>query len=878
MGGRVSRSECVLSGTISRYEIVGKIGAGGMGEVYRARDPRIGRDVAIKILCEDFRDDPNRLWRFEKEVRAAGGLDHPNILAVHDIGMHQDRPYLVSELLEGSGLDERMENGALTVRRSLQIAIEIAEGLAAAHARGIIHRDIKPGNIFITSDGHAKILDFGIAKVPVDQSQEPGATEADTRGLSTQAGATVGTPGYMSPEQVAGAEIDHRSDIFSFGVLLYEMLEGRRPFAGDNRPQVAIAILRDDPPPLISAAGRVPRSVEDIIFRCLEKKPEERFHSAHDLALALRAVGTGSSGAVSAVPPRKPVLLRTLGVLVSVALASAVAILVARHVLMSPPLPSALHLSVLPFEAEAGVEEYFARGLSETVDQALGLLEEQEHGRLWVLSGAAAERWGATDLGAQARMFAVTLGIVGNVHRDGDELYLELRLVDPDGGGALRTLEVAHHVLDVLAFQTDPLLRIAEVLGVEVEPSTMRRLDRSSTNIVAAYRPYISGLGMFRAAEGLDGLERAAASLEEATGEDMTFAPAAAALAHVYVRQFLATASEDDLALARGWAEQAISAMPDAPLGYRALARVERYANNPEEELSNLRAAVAIAPGQADVQRDLALALERSGNLEEAVVAYERWMFLRPEYWESHWELGVLLFSTGDLEASANRFRLAMQVAPENPYGSNGLGSVLNRLDQREEARAAFTRSVEIEPNEYALSNLGTLEFEDGKYGTAASYFEQALAINDGDRATWAFLGTARHFGGDPEGAVPAFRKAVEIGEAELAKQPDDVEALADTAGSHAMLGEKRRGLELAERAARQTVEEPEIMGAIAEAFEDLGERDRSLSWILKAHENGLLPIWVERRPSLQELRADPRYRTAVADLLSKASNEKESP
>ncbi|MEX1312135.1 MAG: protein kinase [Candidatus Sulfomarinibacteraceae bacterium] len=862
--------------TLGRYEIVGVIGAGGMGEVYRARDPSIGREVAIKILPEDFKNDKSRLRRFEKEARTAGGLEHPNILAVHDIGLFEGRPYLVSELLEGSDLDQKMAAGALTVRRSLQIAVEVAEGLAAAHSRGITHRDIKPGNIFVTTDGHAKILDFGIAKVAEDTVSENAVTLAETKTLGTQDGAVVGTPGYMSPEQVEGLAVDHRSDIFSFGVLLYEMLAGRRPFTGKTPPQVALAILRDDPPSMGWADGRIPPAVEEIIFRCLEKNPEERFHSAHDLALALRAAGAAQSGAVPALEPRRPFPVRTLATLAAITLLVFAGAVAARYVMMPPPLPETLHLTVMPFEVGAGADPFFVRGLADSVERSLGLLEAQEGGRLWVLSDATAHFWGASDLEARARMFSVTLGIEGTFRVVDGEMRLDLRLVDPADGSVLRTIEIANDALNVLALQTEPLMKLAEVFGIEVDAETSSRLVMTGTNIVAAYRPYVSGLGMYRSAVDGQGLDRAASTLELAADEDATFAPAAAILSRVYARRYGLTRSEDDLAAARTWAQRAIAVAPEVPHGYQAMAEVERISGNAAAELANLEKAVGVAPNSSGPQRALASALDRDGRIDEAVEAYERVMFLRPDHWEANYWLGVLLFDLGDLEASANRFRQAMKVAPGNPYGANGLGSVMNRLGRRDEARSAFRRSVEIEPTEFALSNLGTLEFEDGRYGTAARLFERALAINDGDRATWAFLGTSLHFGGDPEGAVPAFRRTVEIGEAELVDQPDDAVVLADTAGSYAMLGEKERGLELAERAAAQPVDDPVIMGAIAEAFEDLGERERALEWIARARDRGLPEIWVERRPSLHELRADPRYLIADAGAVLDASTEGE--
>ena len=866
----------LLGQTLGRYEIVGVIGAGGMGEVYRARDPSIGRDVAIKILPEDFKNDTSRLRRFEKEARTAGGLEHPNILAVHDIGLFEGRPYLVSELLDGADLDHKMAAGALTVRRSLQIAVEVAEGLAAAHSRGITHRDIKPGNIFVTSDGHAKILDFGIAKVADETVSENAVTIAQTKTLGTEDGAVVGTPGYMSPEQVEGLPVDHRSDIFSFGVLLYEMLAGRRPFAGKTPPRVALAILRDDPPPMGWTDGRVPPAVEEIIYRCLEKNPEERFHSAHDLALALRAASAAPSGTVPALEPPRRFPVRTLSTLAAITLLVFAGAVAARYVMMPPPLPETLHLTVLPFEVGAGADPFFARGIADSVEQSLGLLEAQEGGRLRVLVDSTARFWGANDLDARARLFSVTLGIEGAFSLVDGEMRLDLRLVDPADGSVLRTIEIANDALNVLAFQTEPLTRLSETFGLEVDAETSRRLEMAGTNIVAAYRPFVSGLGMYRMAEDEEDLDRAVSTLERAVSEDATFGPAAAFLSLAHARRYGITRSDDDLAAARTWAQRAVAVAPEIPHGYRSMAEVERLSGNATAQLANLEKAVEVAPNSCGPQRALATALDQDGKIVDAVKAFERLMFLRPDHWESNYWLGVLLFDLGDFEASANRFRQAMKVAPGNPYGANGLGSVMNRLGRREEARSAFRRSVEIEPTEFALSNLGTLEFEDGRYGTAARFFERALAINDGDRATWAFLATSLHFGGDPEGAVPAFRRTVEIGEDELADNPDDAVVLADAAGSYAMLGEKERGLELAERAARQPVEDPVIMGAIAEAFEDLGERDRALEWIAKARDKGLPDIWVERRPSLHELRADPRYRIADGGADLDASTEGE--
>jgi len=287
---------------IGPFEILSTLGAGGMGEVYRARDTRLGREVALKILPELFSRDADRLRRFEQEARAVAALNHPNILAIHDIGEQDGAPYLVSELLEGASLRAELENGALPPRKAADYAAQIAQGLAAAHEKNFIHRDLKPENVFILKDGRVKILDFGLAKLAATLAG--GNSEAGMMTLTslpTEAGVVLGTAGYMSPEQVRGSAVDSRTDIFAFGAVLYEMLSGQRAFRRDTAAETMTAILKEDPPELHELSPAVPPGLERIVRRCLEKKPEQRFQSAKDLAFALEALsGSASKTAASA--------------------------------------------------------------------------------------------------------------------------------------------------------------------------------------------------------------------------------------------------------------------------------------------------------------------------------------------------------------------------------------------------------------------------------------------------------------------------------------------------------------------------------------------------------------------------------------------------
>jgi Tol biopolymer transport system component/tRNA A-37 threonylcarbamoyl transferase component Bud32 len=314
----------LTSGTkLGPYEIVSLLGAGGMGEVYRARDSRLKRDVAIKVLPQALSLDADRLRRFEQEALATAALNHPNILAVFDIGTHEGSPYVVSELLEGETLRERLRSGPIIVRKVLDYSLQIAHGLAAAHEKGIIHRDLKPENLFLTKDGRVKILDFGLAKLTQPDLTRDGAvhTSLPTMTHATEAGVVMGTAGYMSPEQVRGIAVDARSDIFSFGAILYEMISGKRAFHGETAADTMSAILKEDPADLSETNRNVSPALERIVQHCLEKNPEQRFHSASDIAFDLEHL-TGVSGtsarvaAVAEARPRGPLLAAIAGGLV----------------------------------------------------------------------------------------------------------------------------------------------------------------------------------------------------------------------------------------------------------------------------------------------------------------------------------------------------------------------------------------------------------------------------------------------------------------------------------------------------------------------------------------------------------------------------------
>src|SRR5262249_48029122 len=315
-----------IGSRLGPYEILSPLGAGGMGEVYRARDERLRRDVAIKVLPSSVAADADRLRRFEQEAQAAGALNHPNITAVYDFGSHEGSPYIVTELLEGETLRAALAGGPLPLRKALDYALQIARALAVAPEKGIGHRDLKTENLFVTSDGRIKILDFGLARVARPEASEGSQTSSPTASPATEPGVVLGTLGYMSPEQVRGWPLDARTDIFSFGAILYEMLSGNRAFAGDSAADTRGAILSGDAPELSTANRSIPPGVEKIVRHCLEKNPADRFRSAHDLAFGLDALTASSVASASVAlsePPRpRARLAAAAAVLVAIAAAA----------------------------------------------------------------------------------------------------------------------------------------------------------------------------------------------------------------------------------------------------------------------------------------------------------------------------------------------------------------------------------------------------------------------------------------------------------------------------------------------------------------------------------------------------------------------------
>ncbi|MGE5813766.1 MAG: protein kinase domain-containing protein, partial [Acidobacteriota bacterium] len=512
------------------YEILGLIGAGGMGEIYKARDTRLDRTVAIKVLPSDLSNDRERRARFEREAKAVAALSHPNILAIHDFGTHEDVAYAVMELLEGTTLRNRLESGALPQKEAIEFARQIANGLSAAHEKGIVHRDLKPENLVVTDDGHVKILDFGLAKKTTSTPGE--ATHATTGDLSlTNDGTVLGTPGYMSPEQVRGHAVDRRSDIFSFGAILYEMVTGERAFRRQTAADTLAAILKEEPPGPSESGRSIPTALVSIVKHCLEKSAERRFQSARDIAFALQEIANGSLTDVSQVAAapagRKRKLLVPLTVSAVVLLTAAAALLNRRPA--APLVTDRPSIAVLPFTnlSSDKDQEYFSDGLSE---ELMGLLAKVQQLHVVGHTSSFAFKGTHEDLATIGRKLHVATVLEGSVRRSGDDLRVSTRLVNVADGYQMWAETYERKMTDVFAVQDEIASAVVAALKVKLLAEAPLASSDHRTSNTEAYNDYLLGRHFYNLGDALS-FGRAVEYYGKATALDPGYAAAYAGLA-----------------------------------------------------------------------------------------------------------------------------------------------------------------------------------------------------------------------------------------------------------------------------------------------------------------------------------------------------------
>ncbi len=672
---------------LGRYTILSPLGKGGMGEVYRARDTTLGREVAIKVLPETLVNEPDALKRFQREAKAVAALSHTNILDIHDFGTDGGVSYAVMELLEGETLRNRIAKSPLPWREAVEIGIAVADGLAAAHSNRIIHRDLKPENIFLTTDGHTKILDFGLAQVRPTVTAD-NLTEQPTIS-QTEPGMPRGTLPYMSPEQVRGETLDARTDIFSFGSVLYELLTGHRAFSQKNIPDLLVAILKEDPPEISSFVQSVPVELQVITKRCLEKNREKRFHSSHDLAFTLRRLMAGVS-----TPKRK---VRRLVAIVLCILLIAFAGYWWKGKKETASATKIKSLAVLPLQNLSGdpQQAYFADGMTEELITQLSKISA-----LKVISRTSSLQYKETrkPLRQIAEELRVDALIEGSVFREGNQVRVSVQLIQGATDQHFWAQSYLREMHGILALHSEIATAVAREISAKLSPEEQQRLASTRPLNPASHEAYLKGIYFMRQVTP-EGIKKGLEFVQQAVSLDENNALALAAMAHAY------------------WSLGFLILMPSQ----------EAYMKSKDAALR----AIELDENLAEAHYELAMILHfYEWNQAIAKQEFQRALQLKPNDGVIRSDYGHYLARMGEHEQALIEAKKAEEHDPLNLYMVSNLAGVLVLSRRYDEAIAQYKKVLELSPKDsVAQMELEFTYIAKGMFQEAESEIKKNLQI-----------------------------------------------------------------------------------------------------------------------------------------------------
>ena len=855
-GGVILFSPLQLSAgdRLEQYEILGPLGAGGMGEVYRARDTKLGRVIALKLLPPELAGNPEALRRFEQEARAASALNHPNIVTIYDICVTENMAWIAMELIDGADLRTLAAKEPLTLKNALRIAVKLADGLAAAHDRGIVHRDLKPDNVMITPDGFVKILDFGLAK------QIRVITSDDTTIPHTSPGAVFGTVGYMSPEQTKGKEMDSRSDQFSFGVMLYEMLTRVRPFDRESKPETMAAIIRDEIPPPSEINEAVPFDLDRIVSRCLAKNPRDRYASTRDLARDLREIRDGltQSSTRHLVRPTTGKMWKQFrrsksSTRIAIAAALLLAILAGGAYYISTQNRSAAglrvaSLAVVPFRDLSSTTEgrILADGISELIASRLS-----EVRGLRVSSPFEGAR--ASDSDAVVR---------GSVQRVGNDVRVSYELVDAKSERTLIANTDTRPATDLFALEDAVAEKLMGALGRTAGP-------RSPVTAAASLGPneqrqFVESLGLLQHVRDERSIDRAMTNLQSVLRNARDSGAVNALLARALLYKASLSRRPALLEQAMIYATRGVTLSGHDPESHITLGRLQNAMRTYDDAAKSFQRALALHPDHPDAIGGLAESYEGQGRSAEAEQLFRKGIALRPDAPAMHTRYGVFCYAQGRHEEAAQHFRKATELAPEFAKAHANLGAALQALGRTDQALASYQRSLAIEPSPAGWSNLGTLQFNLGKYAQAQESFEKAVTLAPWDYLMWANLGDACRASGATACADRAWTRTIAAARDVVASRPKDAMARAILASSLAKNGELDKAETEMRRALETNPTNADVLYQASVVAALRGAPDSAISWLERSIAAGYPADAAARDPVLASLHKLPAFRNAV--------------
>ena len=853
--------------TVNGYQIVDKLGAGGMGVVYKALDTKLDRTVALKFLPPEVDADEKTRTQFLREARAASAMDHPNVGTIHAIEETADgTSFIVMAYYDGETVAQRIRRGPLPATQAISIAIQMARGLAEAHAHKIIHRDIKSSNAMITHQGAVKIVDFGLAR----------AIQSASATLSAE---ISGSAAYMSPEQALGKPLDQRTDLWSLGVVLYEMLTGRLPFQGETMPAMLMAVLNSPPVPLEQA----PVELQEVVYHALAKDPARRYQSAGEMLADLEKLDTGvdrvktrtlattglkqyveSAAQPAFAPPIAPRARRrwVLPLLAVPALAAILMLIPAtrQRIVAALSGPSEKHIAVLPFSVIGGTagNDVLADGLMESLTGRLSNLELGNQS-LWVVPASEVRRRKVADASTAQKEFGATLVVTGTVERAGSDIRLVVNLIDAKRVRQLGSEEVEDRTGDFAMLQNSAVAKLAKLMNVTV-PSGMLRTTAGAAS-PAAYELYLKALGLLRRYDKPGNLDQASAAFEDAVKTDPRFALAYAGLGETYLMRYRTEQNSrwiDQASAACGRAVQIDDQL--APV-YVTLGRIHNETGKTDLALQEFQHALQLDPRSADALFGLASVYEAQARLKDAEQTLLRAVALRPDYWDNLSRLGLFYYRQRRFEDAALQLRKAVGLAPDNSIAWLNLAAALRGGGKLSEATAALQKSIQISPSYPAYANLGNVFYQQHRYGESAQQYEKALAINANDYRVWINLANAYTWLDKNTDALADFRRALPLLEEAVQLHPQDPNIQSSLGIVYGKLQEPSRAIAHLETAVALAPTDGEVLARMGEAYESLGDRPKALGWLAKAVANGQTLESLREDPGVRKVLDDPNFR-----------------
>jgi len=833
-----------------------------MGVVYRAEDTALGRTVALKFLSSQIVNDPKRVERFRDEARTASSLNHPNICTIYEVGEQEGELFIAMEYVEGRPLSESLRDGGMAVETMLRHGRQIAGALEHAHERGIVHRDLKPANVVVTPNGTAKILDFGLAK-----RADPDQLHKTTQGVATETSVGLtGTLPYMSPEQLQGGETGPQSDIWSLGVMLYEMASGVRPFRGENLYKLCTAIIQQ---PMPALPANVPAGLAAVIKRCLEKEPARRYQRASELRAALEALEISGPATMPQQETQragwKPGWL--IALLVGILLLATLGLMWRNRAAPKTPaknggvsVPERVQLAVLPpTGASENEDSAFNDGLVETLTSRLTALTEKHPLAVIPASEVRARKVATVD--AARAEFGINLGLVINVQHAAGQERVNYSLVDASSHQQLRGGTITAPRGDPFGLQDQVSASVAEALELQLQPQEKRALEAHGTTEPAAYDFYLQGRGYLQDYVKPENVENAINVFNSALKRDPSFAAANAGLGEAYWRKY-------ELTHDKRWSNAAQEncykgAERDSSLAaaHICLGRVFFGTGKYEKAVEEYRRAADLEPTNDNAYGGIAHSYEALGQLEGAEATFKQAIAARPNYWAPYNWLGIFYQRHARYDDAVAMYSHVISLVPDSFTGYSNLGGVRIMQGKYAEAIPQLQRSLEIRKTADATSNLGTVYFQLHRYVDAAAAFEQSTQLDPQNYVFWGNLGDAYYWApGRRAEAAAAYAKGIVLGEEKLRVNPKDAQVLSSLAMYHAMRGERKAALDDLDAALRLNPKSPDLLFNAAIVYQQLGDAQRALDVLEKAVAGGISPATLRDTPNFDGLRANSRY------------------